>query len=73
MLLQVKVVPGSGRREVKHGHGVLRVYLTSPPEGGRANLELIEVLAEHFGVPKSSVHILRGARSRRKLVEVQNI
>ncbi len=73
MQLEVRVIPKAGRRELKEEGGILKVWVTSPASGGRANRELIEVLAEHFGVPKSMVRILRGKSSRRKLVEVQNI
>ena len=37
---------------------------------GRANGRLVELLAEHFGVPKSHVSIIRGALGRNKIVEV---
>ncbi len=37
---------------------------------GRANKRLIEILAEHLGVPKSRLRLVSGARSRDKLVEV---
>ena len=38
--------------------------------GGRANKRLLEVLAEHFKVPKSRISILRGTKSRNKIVQV---
>jgi len=38
--------------------------------GGRANKRLLEILAEHFKVPRSRISILRGAKSRDKTVQV---
>lgn len=50
--------------------GEITVGLTSKPERGRANAELIRKLAEHFDVPSSQVRIVSGFRSRRKIVEI---
>ena len=42
-----------------------------PPEDGRANEAVIELLAEHFDVPKGSLRIVRGHTSRQKVIEIQ--
>ncbi len=46
------------------------VKLKSPPVEGRANDELIHVLAEKYGVPKSRIRIKSGLGSRNKVVEI---
>ena len=46
------------------------VGLTSKPEKGKANLELIKKLAKYFKVPSSHVRIVSGLKSRRKIVEI---
>jgi len=46
------------------------VGLTSKPEKGKANLELIKKLAKHFKVSSSQVKIVSGLKSRRKIVEI---
>ena len=46
------------------------VGLTSKPERGKANRELIKKLAKHFDVPQSRVRIVSGLRSRNKIVEI---
>jgi len=51
----------------------LSVALAAAPVDGAANQELIETLAEHFGVPRRQVRILSGAKSRRKLVELDGL
>ncbi len=48
----------------------LVMALHSPPEGGRANDELIEILARTLKLPRASVRIVRGASSRRKTIEI---
>ncbi|MEM2902812.1 MAG: DUF167 domain-containing protein [Candidatus Bathyarchaeia archaeon] len=49
------------------------VGLTSKPEEGKANLELIKKLAKHFNVPSTHVKIVAGLKSRRKVVEILGI
>ncbi len=46
------------------------VGLTSKPEKGKANLELIKKLAKYFKVSSSHIRIVAGLKSRRKIVEV---
>ena len=46
------------------------VGLTSKPERGKANLELIKKLAKHFKVSSSQIRIVSGLKSRRKIVEI---
>ena len=49
---------------------LLAVRLQAPPADGRANRELLEVVARHFGVPKSKVGLVRGHTSREKWISV---
>lgn len=56
--------------QAEGGPGELAVSVRSPPERGRANRELVKRLAGHFGVPESSVRIVSGLASRKKIVEV---
>jgi uncharacterized protein (TIGR00251 family) len=71
MRVTVTVVPRARVRRVEAaGEGHLRVWVTAPPHEGRANAALIEILAEHYGVPRSCVRIVQGGSSRQKLVEV---
>lgn len=55
---------------VRVEEGRIVVGLTSRPEGGRANLELVKKLARHFRVPQTKVRIVAGWTSRRKVVEI---
>lgn len=47
------------------------VGIRSPPEKGRANLELIKKLAKHFDVPNSHVRIVAGFKSKKKIVDIK--
>ena len=48
----------------------ITIGITSEPKKGKANKELIEKISKYFGVAKSNVRIISGAKSRKKLVEV---
>ena len=52
-----------------HSDGELLVSVKAPATEGKANRRFIELLAEYFHTAKSNIRILRGQRSRRKLVE----
>lgn len=68
---QIKVKPGAKeQRIVTNEDGSLTVYLKSPPVDGKANAELIELMAETYRVSKSKVTIKLGSTSRTKLVEI---
>ena len=65
----VKVKPNSQQQKIEElANGSLIVHLKSPPVDGKANEELIKLLAKKFDVPKSSITIKSGVTSRKKLI-----
>jgi uncharacterized protein len=71
MRIYVKVIPRSSKNEVmKISEGEYKVKLTAAPVDGAANDMLLRVLAEYFGVPKSSLQIIGGRSARVKIVEI---
>lgn len=65
--VRARVVPRSARSGIDTVvDGRLRVHLHAPPSGGRANQELIRLLAKAFGVPRTAVRLASGARARDK-------
>ena len=71
MKKQVKVKPNSKQQKIEEAlDGSLTVHLKSPPIDGKANEELIKLLAEKFHVPKSKISIKTGLTSKNKLVEI---
>ena len=71
MQKKVKVKPNSKQQKIEEQtDGSLTVYLKSPPVDGKANEELIKLLAEKFDVPKSHITIKLGVSSRQKLIEI---
>ena len=71
MILRVRVRPGAREESVRELSGdELEVRVSAPPQKGKANERVRELLAEHFGVSRSRVRILKGESSRRKLIEI---
>jgi hypothetical protein len=71
MQKMVKVKPNSKQQSIKEEpDGSFRVHLKSPPVDGKANEELIKLLAERFDVRKSQIRIKSGLSSRQKLIEI---
>jgi uncharacterized protein (TIGR00251 family) len=68
--IQVKVKPNSKTEELVREGDSFIVKVKEPAKEGRANQAVVELLAEHFKVPKSQVTILHGLRSRNKIIEV---
>lgn len=67
----ITVKPGSSQEKiVRTAPGELTVYLRAKPHDGEANAALIKLLSKHLDVPKTSIKIIRGAKSRNKLIEV---
>lgn len=48
----------------------IAISIKSKPERGKANRELVEKLAAHFGVSGNRIRIVSGLASRKKIVEV---
>jgi uncharacterized protein len=68
--LQIRIIPNARQNKVLEEEGHLKVYVMAPPDKGRANKALVELLADHFGVKKSSVRIIKGEKSRDKIIEI---
>lgn len=67
--LSVKVLPNSRRQDIqKIKEGEYKIHVLSSPVEGKANKEVIDVVASHFRLPRSRVKILRGKKSRKKIV-----
>lgn len=66
----VKLKPGSSQEKIiENDVNELTVYLRAKPHDGEANEALIKLLSKHFNVPKTSIKITRGAKSRNKTIE----
>ena len=73
LYLKVHVSPQNRRNEIGDASsGRLRIRLKAPPVEGKANKELIRMMASEFDSAKSRVRIAMGARGRDKLVAIDS-
>lgn len=71
MILRIKVKPRSRTAALaREADGSWVARLLSPPVDGKANAELVGLVARHFGCPRSAVTIRSGVGSRLKVVQV---
>lgn len=69
--IPVKVTPRSSRNEMSlQADGSYKIKLTAAPVDGAANEALIRFLSKELDVPKSAVRIVRGERSKNKIIEI---
>ena len=67
LIIEVVVKPNSGKSLCTlDKSGNLTCFLKSPPEKGRANKELIKLLAKALRITQQAVEIIGGATSRKK-------
>ena len=72
MVIQVKVKPNARVSALTQSEdGTWLASLKSPPVDGKANEELIKIIAKKFDCPKSAVSIKSGASGRLKLVHIE--
>jgi uncharacterized protein len=70
MIVEVHVITNAKKREIRLEGPNLKVKITSVPQDGKANAELIEFLADFFNVRKSEVKIVRGEKEKKKLISL---
>lgn len=72
--IAVRAQPGARKNAVLGEQaGALKVAVTAPPEDGRANAALVEVLRDWLGVKRSQVELAGGAASRNKIFLVRGL
>lgn len=72
MIIDIKVTSRAKKNLIKETKSGLKVYVTSPPEKGQANVAVINLLSEYLKVKKFDINILSGQHSRNKVIEIPN-
>ncbi len=73
MRLRLSVIPKSGRSELKRVGNLLKAWLLSAPEDGKANAELVRMLADKLHIRKSAIEVVTGKTSRNKVVDIVGV
>lgn len=76
-IISIKVTPNSSKslaeRDLlpdEHGHEHYKVWVSCPPEDGKANKAVIEIISDYLDVPKSKIKITKGLTGRNKLLGI---
>ena len=71
--LDIRVQPRASRNAIEIDGERITVRVTAVPESGKANDAVVALLAKRLGVPKRSVQIVRGHKSRDKRISIDGI
>ena len=74
--LPIRVTPKASRNAItikpqENGEPQVRLYITTAPEDGKANLAVIALLAKELNIAKSSITIVRGKINRNKVIRIK--
>lgn len=70
-IFNIRVIPRARVNSITvDTDGTLRVHTTTAPTDGQANDAVVKMLAKHFDVPRSAIHIIRGHTSHNKVIEI---
>lgn len=68
--LAVRVTPGARTEGLAVSEGALQAKVRAKPQDGAANAAVMRLVAKALGLPMSRVELLRGDRSRDKLLKI---
>ncbi len=70
MRIEVRVSTNSPKPSVEEKDGLLKVRVKAKPIEGKANAEVVELIAKHYSVKENQVTIVAGHQSKKKTVEI---
>jgi len=73
MKIEAKIIPAAKRNAICQEGQQYKVYLTAPAVDGKASHALIEFLAESYRVRKHQIEIVKGLKSRHKVIIIRDI
>ena len=73
MIIKVKVISNSKEEKIYQENGIYKIKLKKPALEGRANLELIKFLSKEFTIKKGNIKILKGEKTRNKVIEINEL
>jgi uncharacterized protein (TIGR00251 family) len=72
--LHLKVVPGASRTKIAGILGDrLKVQVAAPPEAGKANKAICDLLAKNFSLPPRDVSVVKGTTNPLKTVQLSGL
>lgn len=72
MKINIKVIPKAKQNAIKKEEETYKIWTIAPPVEGKANKIVIELLSSYFNIKKSQIKIIRGKKSRDKIIEIKS-
>jgi uncharacterized protein (TIGR00251 family) len=74
VVISIRAQPNARKTAVSGEHGgALKVTVAAPPEDGRANAAIVELLRNYFGLKRSQIELISGLTSRNKTVLIRGL
>lgn|SRR5574344_1762131 len=74
IIVNVKLIPNSSiNKIIEISEDSIKIKLQAPPVDFKANLELEKFIAKFLNIPKSSVKLLKGEKSKNKVLKISNL
>lgn len=70
--LRIKVLPGKKQNKIEVSGEEIKISVKEAPREGMANKALIELISRKLKIPKSSVNIVQGLKSRNKVIQIES-
>ncbi|OYT43467.1 MAG: hypothetical protein B6U88_00930 [Candidatus Aenigmarchaeota archaeon ex4484_56] len=64
----VNVIPNAKENKILKENEHYKVYISVPPIEGKANKKLIEMISKYFNIKKNNIKIIKGKKSRNKII-----
>ena len=71
MLIKVKAYPNAKKQEIiKKGDNSFEIKIKAKPENGKANQQIIRLLANYFNINSKKIIIIKGSKARNKIFSI---
>lgn len=70
MIINIDVFPKTKHQSIEKKGNTYKIHLTSTPQKGKANKELLQILSDYFNVSKNQIQIVHGITSRKKIIKL---
>jgi uncharacterized protein (TIGR00251 family) len=73
LIIELKVMPSAGKQKwALEDSGLIKCYIKSQPEKGKANKEVIEFLSDSLKIPKYLITLVSGLTTPRKKIKIES-
>ncbi|MCG3216801.1 MAG: DUF167 domain-containing protein [Candidatus Heimdallarchaeota archaeon] len=71
--LTVNVHPNSSSKKIEITENTIEIYVNEPPDKGKANKALLKLMSKKLRIQSSSISIIKGHKTRKKIILIRNI